>query len=220
MAVQAASVEAARANVRRLEETQGFQRVLAPFAGVITARNVDIGDLISIGGSRELFHLAQIEALRVYVRVPQTQAAGIRTGQTAEVLIPELPNEPFPAIVVTNSEAMSATSRTLLTELQVDNSKGRIRIGSYAQVRFASVTAAPALTFPSSVLIFRSEGLQVGVVDAQGVVELRKVELGRDFGQRVEILSGVTAADKVIATPFDSLVSGMIVRVAPSAKPQ
>lgn len=219
-AVNAASVEAARANVRRLEETQGFQRVLAPFAGIITARNVDIGDLISIGGSRELFHLAQTETLRVYVQVPQTQAADSRTGQTAEVLIPELPNEPFPAIVVTNSEAMSATSRTLLTELQVDNSKGRIRIGSYAQVRFASVTAAPALTLPSSVLIFRSEGLQVGVVDAQGVVELRKVELGRDFGQRVEILSGVTAADKVIATPFDSLVSGMTVRVAPSAKPQ
>jgi hypothetical protein len=96
---------------------------------------------------------------------------------------------------------MSATSRTLLTELQVDNSEGRIRIGSYAQVRFGSVAAAPALTLPSSALIFRSEGLQVGIVDAQGVVELRNVELGRDFGQRVEILSGVTAADKVIATP-------------------
>ena len=166
VAVNAATVEAERANVRRLEETQGFQRVLAPFAGIITARNVDVGDLISIGGGRELFHLAQTEALRVYVRVPQTQAADIRTGQTAEVLIPELPNEPFPAKVVTNSEAMSATSRTLLTQLQVDNSKGRIRIGSYAQVRFASVTAAPALTLPSSVLLFRAEGLQVGVVNA------------------------------------------------------
>ena len=146
--VDAATVEAARANVRRLEETQGFQRVVAPFAGIITVRNVDIGDLISVGGARELFHLAQTEALRVYVRVPQTQAADIRTGQTAEVLIPELPDEPFPAKVVTTSEAVSATSRTLLTELQVDNSKGRIRIGSYAQVRFASITAAPALTLP------------------------------------------------------------------------
>ena len=220
VAVGVANAEAARANVRRLEETQGFQRVVAPFDGIITARNVDMGDLISIGGSRELFHLAQTETLRVYVQVPQTQAGGIRTGQTAEVLVPELPNEPFPAIVATNAEAMSATSRTLLTELQVDNSKGRIRIGSYAQVRFGSVAAAPALTLPSSALIFRSEGLQVGVVDAQGVVELRKVELGRDFGQRVEILSGVTAEDKVIATPSDSLVSGMAVRVAPSAKPQ
>ncbi|MEA3209465.1 MAG: hypothetical protein QOE70_2522 [Chthoniobacter sp.] len=218
--VDVANVEAAQANVRRLEETQGFQRVLAPFAGIITARNVDIGDLISVGGARELFHIAQMEALRVYVRVPQTQAADIRTGQTAELLIPELPNEPFPAKVVTTSEAVSATSRTLLTELQADNAKGRIRIGSYAQVRFASITAVPALTLPSSVLLFRAQGLQVGVVNAQGLVELRKVELGRDFGQRVEILSGVTAADKVIATPFDSLVSGMTVRVASASETQ
>ncbi len=218
--VDAANVEAARANVRRLEEMQGFQRVVAPFAGIITVRNVDIGDLISDGGTRELFHLAQTDTLRVYVRVPQTQAAGIRTGQAAEVLIPELPGESFPAKVVTTSEAMAAASRTLLTQLQVDNSKGRIRIGSYAQVRFASLTAAPALTLPSSVLLFRAQGLQVGVVNAQGLVELRKVQLGRDFGPRVEILSGVTAADKVIATPFDSLVSGMTVRIAPASQPQ
>ncbi|MEA3209438.1 MAG: hypothetical protein QOE70_2495 [Chthoniobacter sp.] len=218
--VDVANVEAAQANVRRLEETQGFQRVLAPFAGIITARNVDIGDLVSVGGTRELFHLAQTDALRVYVRVPQTQAADIRPGQTAELLIPELPGEALPAKVVTTSEAVSNTSRTLLTELQADNTKGRIRIGSYAQVRFASITAAPALTLPSSVLLFRAQGLQVGVVNAQGLVELRNVELGRDFGQCVEILSGVTATDKVIATPFDSLVSGMTVRVAPPAKPQ
>jgi membrane fusion protein (multidrug efflux system) len=219
VAVDVAGVEAERANVRRLEETQGFQRVLAPFAGIITARNVDIGDLISVGGARELFHLAQTAALRVYVRVPQTQAADIRAGQTAELLIPELPDETFPAKVTTTSEAVSNTSRTLLTELQADNAKGRIRIGSYAQVRFASITAAPALTLPASALLFRAQGLQVGVVNSQGLVELRKVELGRDFGQRVEILSGVTAADKVIATPFDSLVSGMTVRVTPPAKP-
>jgi membrane fusion protein (multidrug efflux system) len=218
--VDVANVEAAQANVHRLEETQGFQHVLAPFAGIITARNVDIGDLISNGGGRELFHLAQTEALRVYVRVPQTQAADIRPGQAAEVLIPELPDEHFSAKVVATAEAVSATSRTLLTELQADNAKGRIRIGSYAQVRFASISAAPALTLPASVLLFRAEGLQVGVVNAQGLVELRKVELGRDFGQFVEILSGVTAADKIIATPFDSLVSGMTVRVASFSKPQ
>ncbi|MEA3211462.1 MAG: hypothetical protein QOE70_4519 [Chthoniobacter sp.] len=220
VAVNSATVESERANVRRLEETQGFQRVLAPFAGTITTRNVDIGDLISVGGTRELFHLAQMEKLRVYVRVPQTQAADIRPGQSADVLIPELSGEAFPAKVVTTSEAVSNTSRTLLTELQADNSKGRIRIGSYAQVRFASITAAPALTLPASVLLFRAEGLQVGVVNAQGLVELRKVELGRDFGQRVEILSGVTAADKVIATPFDSLVNGMTIRAAPASQAQ
>jgi RND family efflux transporter MFP subunit len=220
VSVNAATVEAERANVRRLEQTQGFQHVLAPFAGTITARNVDIGDLINVGGTRELFHLAQMEKLRVYVRVPQTQAADIRAGQTAELLVPELPDEPFPAKVTTTSEAVSNTSRTLLTELQADNSKGRIRIGSYAQVRFASITAAPALTLPASALLFRAQGLQVGVVNPQGLVELRKVELGRDFGQRVEILSGVTAADKVIATPFDSLVSGMTVRVASAPEAQ
>jgi membrane fusion protein (multidrug efflux system) len=217
-AVNAATVEADSANVRQFEETQAFQRVVAPFAGVVTVRNVDIGDLVSNGGGRELFHLAQMESLRVYVRVPQTQAAGIHSGQAAEVLIPELPNESFPAKVVTTSEAVSATSRTLLTELQVDNSKGLIRTGSYAQVRFASISTAPVLTLPASALLFRAEGLQVGVVNERGVVELRKVELGRDFGQRVEILSGVTASDKVIAAPSDSLVGGMAVRLAPSVK--
>jgi RND family efflux transporter MFP subunit len=215
--VNAATVQSERANVRRLEETQGFKRVVAPFAGVITVRNFDMGDLINIGGARELFHLAQTEALRVYVRVPQTQAANIHAGQTAQVLIPEVPNERFPAKVVTTSESMSVNSRTLLTELQVDNSKGRIRIGSYAQVCLAGIASAPALTLPSSVLLFRAQGLQVGVVNAQGLVELRNVELGRDFGPRVEILSGITANDKIIATPFDSLVGGMTVRVASPA---
>jgi membrane fusion protein, multidrug efflux system len=217
-AADAANFEAARANVRQLEETQAFQRVVAPFTGIITVRNVDIGDLIVNAGGRELFHIAQIERLRVYVRVPQTQAADIHAGQDAEVLIPELPDEQFPAKVVTTSEAVSATSRTLLTELQVDNSKGRIRTGSYAQVRFASIAAPPALTLPASALLFRAEGLQVGVVNERGVVELRKIKLGRDLGQRVEILSGVTAAEKVIASPSDSLVNGMVVRVAASAK--
>jgi membrane fusion protein (multidrug efflux system) len=217
-AANQASFEAAGANVRQLEENQAFQHVVAPFDGVITVRNVDIGDLISNGGSRELFHIAQIKKLRVYVRVPQTQAADIHPGQDAEVLIPELPDEHFPAKVVTTSEAVYANSRTLLTELQLDNPNGRIRTGSYAQVRFASIAAVPALTLPASALLFRAQGLQVGVVNERGVVELRKVKLGRDFGQRVEILGGITAADKVIASPSDSLVSGMIVRAAASAK--
>ena len=147
------------------EETPLERSAGASFAGTITARNIDIGDLINVGGTRELFHLAQMEKLRVYVRVPQTQAADIRAGQAAELLVPELPDEPFPATVTTTSEAVSNTSRTLLTELQADNSKGRIRIGSYAQVRFASITAAPALTLSKPAqhqLIFRAEGLQVG----------------------------------------------------------
>ena len=215
-AVAAATVEADKAVVHQFEENQAFQHVIAPFDGVITVRNVDIGDLITNGGGRELFHIAQMDKLRVYVRVPQTQTAGIREGQAAEVLIPEFPNETFPAKVVTTANAVSNTSRTLLTELRADNPKGRIHIGSYAQVRFDSIAAPAALTLPTSALLFRAQGLQVGVVNAQGVVELRKIHLGRDFGQRVEVLSGVTATDKVIATPFDSLVSGMTVRVTTS----
>jgi RND family efflux transporter MFP subunit len=214
--VAKATVTAEQANVHRLEELQGFQKVVAPFDGIITVRNVDMGDLISAGSGRELFHLAQTQTLRVYVRVPQTQAAGIVNGQTADLLIPELPDEKFPAKVTTTSESMSVTSRTLLTELQVDNSKGLVRVGSYAQVRFASVAKAASLTLPSSTLIFRTEGLQLAVVNPQGVVELRKIEIGRDFGQRVEILSGVTASDRIIASPFDSLVNGMTVRIADS----
>jgi RND family efflux transporter MFP subunit len=217
-AVDAATVEADKAIVRQFEEMQAFQRVVAPFDGVITARSVDIGDLISNGTGRELFHLAQMEQLRVYVHVPQTQAAEIHIGQPAEVLIPEYPDESFAAKVVTTADAVASNSRTLLTELQADNSKGRIRIGSYAQVRFKNVAPAPALTLPASVLLFRAQGLQVGVVNDLGVVELRNVKLGRDFGQRVEVLNGVTAKDRVIAAPFDSLVSGMTVRVVEPAK--
>lgn len=212
--VAKADVESQRANVKRLEELQGFQKVVAPFDGIITVRNVDIGDLISAGSGKELFHLAQTQKLRVYVRVPQTQAGGIRKGQAAELLVPELPDEKFEAKVTTTSESMSVTSRTLLTELQVDNSKGLVRIGSYAQVRFESVAKIPVLTVPSSTLIFRSEGLQLAVVNAQGVVELRKVEIGRDYGQHVEVISGISAGDRIIAAPFDSLVNGMTVRVA------
>lgn len=208
-----ATVESERANVRRLEELQGFQKVVAPFDGIVTVRNVDIGDLITASSGKELFHLAQTQTLRVYVRVPQTQAAGITGGQTADLLIPELPDEKFPAKVTTTSESISATSRTLLTELQVDNAKGLVRVGSYAQVRFASIAKAATLTVPSNSLIFRTEGLQVAVVNEQGVVQLRKVEIGRDFGPRVEVISGVTASDRIIATPFDSLVDGMTVRV-------
>ncbi|MDB6078343.1 MAG: hypothetical protein JWO82_2090, partial [Akkermansiaceae bacterium] len=219
--VAQANVEAEKANVNRLEQLQGFQKVIAPFDGTVTVRNVDIGDLISAGSGKELFHLAQTQTLRVYVRVPQTQIGGIAIGQTADVLIPELPDEKFQAKVITTSESMSVTSRTLLTELQVDNSKGLIKTGSYAQVRFATVAKTPVLTIPASTLIFRSEGLQVALVNDKGVVELRKVELGRDFGQRVEVLNGLAAKDRLIATPFDSLVDGMTVRVvdnAPDAK--
>jgi len=213
----AANVEASRANVRRLEELVSFQRVVAPFAGTVTIRAVDVGDLIVAGsGGRQLFHLAQADKLRVYVRVPQTSAFGIAPGQAASLTIPELPDKPFPAKVVTTSESISTTSRTLLAQLEVDNSQHRILPYSYGEVRFEESKTNSALTLPSNTLLFRAEGLQVAVASTNGVVELRKVQVGRDFGQAVEIITGVTPADHVITNPSDSLVTGIKVRVAGS----
>jgi RND family efflux transporter MFP subunit len=212
--LKSATVEAARANVHRLEELQSFERVTAPFAGTITARSTDVGQLIGAGSNKELFRLAQTGTLRVFVRVPQATARGVAPGQMAELTIQELPGRAFPAKVVRTSGAMSADSRTLLTELEVDNTRGEILAGTYAQVRFNEMKLDPPLTLPSNTLLFRAEGTQVGLVGADNKVELRVVAMGRDFGPTVEILGGVTAKDRVILNPSDSLVSGSTVRVA------
>ena len=214
----AASVEADRANMRRLQELVSFQRVVAPFAGTITIRAVDVGDLIIAGsGGKQLFHLVQADKLRVYVRVPQTAALGIAPGRAATLTIPEL-SDPVPAKVLTTSESISDLSRTLLVQLEVDNSQHRILPYSYGDVRFDGDSGNPALTLPSNTLLFRAEGLQVAVVNPNGVVELRKVQVGRDFGQVIEISGGVTPADRVITNPSDSLVSGIKVRVQAEPK--
>lgn len=216
-ALKTATVKAARANVRRLEELQGFARVTAPFAGVVTARLVDVGDLVAAGGSKELFRLAQTEKLRVYVRVPQAQAAGIAPGQTAELLIPEMPGRVFTGTVARTAGAISPDSRTLLTELEVDNSRGELLAGSFGEVRFVEAKRSPPLTLPGNVLLFRAEGPQVGVVQPDGTVSLRAIKLGRDFGAAVEILGGVSTNDRVILNPPDSLADGAKVRVAAAA---
>jgi RND family efflux transporter MFP subunit len=212
--LKTANVEAARANVRRLEELQSFESVRAPFAGTITARNTDVGQLISAASGRELFRLAQTGILRVYVRVPQTSARSIAPGQIAELNVREIPGRTFPAKVVRTSGAMSAESRTLLTELQVDNSRGELLAGTFAEVRFNETVNDSTLTLPANTLLFRAEGPQVGVVTSGGKVELRKVALGRDFGPTIEILSGVSSNEQVILNPADSLVSGGTVKMA------
>jgi RND family efflux transporter MFP subunit len=217
--LKAATVEASRANVRRLEDLQSFERVTAPFAGTITVRGTDVGQLVASGGGTELFRLAQTGTLRVYVRVPQAAAAGVAPGLLAELTIPELPGRVFPAKVVRTSRAMSADSRTLLTELEVDNSRGEILPGTYVQVRLTAATLNPLLTLPANTLLFRSEGPQVGVVVADDKVELRSITLGRDFGPTIEILEGISPTDRVILNPADSLVGGTTVRVAEAAKP-
>jgi len=218
LALKTASVAAARAEVRRLEELQSFNRVTAPFAGTITLRNVDVGDLITATGGKELFRLAQTAKLRVFVRVPQSLSLSIAPGQTAELLIPERPDRVFTAQVVRTAGAISADSRTLLTEMEVDNTRGEILAGSFAQVRLTGAPLAKILTVPGNALLFRAEGPQVGVVQPDNKVALRSVKLGRDFGATVEILSGVTPTDRIILNPSDSLADGATVRVAEPAK--
>ena len=217
--LKTANEEAVRANVHRLEELQSFQRVVAPFAGIITARGVDVGQLITAGSGRELFHLAETSTLRIFVRVPEAAAATISTGQLAELVVAGQMGHVFTARVVRTAGVISADSRTLLTELEVNNAHNEILAGGYAQVRFAQVRQEVALTLPANTLLFRAEGPQVGVVDPQGIVQLRNVTLGRDFGSTLEVLGGVTASDRVILNPSDSLISGAIVRVAQKQTP-
>jgi len=221
-ATNQANTEAFAANLRFLEQEFAFQRVTAPFAGTITARNVNVGDLITAnntGASMEMFHIQQTDPLRVYFRVPQPDAPNIAVGQTFNVQIGAESAKTYPGKVVTTSEAVSPDSRTMLVQLQVDNSKNEILPGSYATVRLPANVLGRLLILPDNTLIFRGKDLQVGVVDAKGVVELRDVKVGRDFGIQSEILGGITESDKVIVNPSDSLITGTIVRVAAMSAP-
>jgi len=209
-----ASVQAAKANVERLQDLVSFQRVVAPFKGVVTIRNVDIGDLIVAGsGGKQLFQIAQADKLRAYVRVPETYVASVSTGEVAALTTPENPGRSFAAKVVTTSESISPVSRTLLTELEVDNPKNEILPYSFGEITLKSNSAHPVLTLPSNCILFRAQGLQVGVVLPDNTVEVCPVRIGRDFGQTVELLGGVNRTDRVIVNPSDSLVNGIKVRV-------
>jgi RND family efflux transporter MFP subunit len=214
LALKAAAVEAERANVQRLENLKSFARVTAPFDGIITARKTDIGQLITAAGNHELFRLAQTRTLRVFVSVPQSLARTVAPGQSAEVTFPELPGRRFQAKVVRTAGAVDTDSRTLLTELSLDNTHGELLSGSYAQVRFTETHSTAALTLPSNALLFRAEGMQVGVVGADDKVALRSIKLGRDFGKTVEVLEGLSSTERVILNPSDSLTAGAAVHVA------
>lgn len=216
--LKTASAESARAEVRRLEKLRSFARITAPFAGTITARNIDEGDLIVAGAGKELFHLAQTRKLRVFVEVPQAMARSIRTGQTAEMTVPELPGRAFTPRVIRTAGVMASDSRTLLVELELDNPKEEVLAGGYAQVRFTEAKMKAALTLPANTVLFRAEGPQVGIVQSDGKVDLRTVKLGRDFGQTIEILAGVSPGDRVIVNPSDSLATGTAVSVAQADK--
>src|SRR5438309_9325392 len=210
-----ANTEAFAANLRFLEQEVAFKRVTAPFPGIITVRNVNVGDLITANNtSFEMFHIQQTDPLRVYFRIPQEDAANIAVGQTFNVQVGAQTAKIYPGKVISTSEAVSPDSRTMLVELQVDNSKNEILPGSYATVRIPQGVLGEGLMLPDNTLIFRGKNLQVGVVDAKGVVQLHDVKVGRDFGIQSEILSGVTESDKVIVNPSDSLTTGTNVRVA------
>ena len=215
-ALQQANVAAAAANVERLANLKSFDFVTAPFAGTITARSTDIGRLIAADSGPELFHLAQTDPLRVYVRVPQAYIRAIAPGQEAELTFQELPGKVFTATVMRTAGAVDATSRTLLVELQVPNPHGEILAGSYAQVRFSHAADGHVLTISDNALIFRAQGMQVAVVGSDNKVTLRSLKLGRDYGNYVEILSGLDANDRVILNPPDSIADGMSVEVAPA----
>ena len=209
-----ANVDAAKASVERYSDLKAFSHVTAPFSGTITARAIDVGDLISSG--KELFRLSDTHTLRVFVHVPQSSTPGLAPGADADIIVPEMPGHAFPAKVVRTAGTIDAASRTLLVELDVDNAKNEIIAGSYTQVSFHDLNASPVLTLPSNTLLFRAEGPQVGVVSPDGRVDLHNVMLGRDLGASVEVLSGIVANDKVIINPSDSLISGMQVRLAQS----
>jgi RND family efflux transporter MFP subunit len=216
--LKSATVESARAEVRRLERLKSFSRLTAPFAGTITARNIDSGDLITAGGGKEIFHLAQTKKLRVFVQVPQAMARGITLGQSAQMSILELPGRTFAGKVTRTAGVISPDSRTLLVELEADNSNSEIIAGSYAQVSFTEAKMEAALMLPSNSVLFRAEGPQVYVVQPDGKIEVRSVKLGRDFGQAIEILAGVDVKNRVILNPAESLVSGSMVSIAESNK--
>ena len=211
-----AQAEAARADVARLRELAGFERVVAPFDGVITARNTDIGQLINAGSGSgaALFRIADVNRLRLYVQVPQEDAAEMTQGLKAELHIPDRPGVTYDASLAATARAIDPATRTLTSELLVDNTKGELLPGAYAEVHFALPPAAgPSFLLPANVLLFRGDGLHVATVDARDRVVLKQVTLGRDYGSNVEIVSGVSYSDNVILSPPDSLVSGAVVCV-------
>lgn len=205
-------VQSATANVQRLEQLVAFEKVYAPFDGTITARNVDIGTLINTGTTLELFHLSQEDVLRVYVNVPQVYAPACVPGVAATLTLAEFPGRTFPGTIMRTAKAIDPASRTLLVEVDVKNPTRELYPGAYAQVHFKLNNTRPSLILPVSTLMFRSEGLRVGVVE-NNKAKLVPITIGRDDGRTVEVVVGLQADDEVIQSPPDSLIDGETVQV-------
>jgi RND family efflux transporter MFP subunit len=215
-------VEADKAAVQQYSALVSFEKVYAPFDGVITARNTDIGDLINSGSSSaaktDLFHIAQPGKLRVYVNAPEEYSRGIKVGMTADLSLAEFPDRKFQGKLVRTANDINLTTRTLLVEIDVDNPNGTLLTGSYAEVHLAVPTQASTLTIPVNTLLFRTEGLRVGIVK-DGKVVLAPVTPGHDFGDQIEIISGLKSQDQVIVNPPDSIVSGQEVQIVQATLP-
>jgi RND family efflux transporter MFP subunit len=220
-----ANIKASEANVSRLEAMQSFKHITAPFAGVITARNVDQGALITQGSGGNnavwLYKIAQPNTLRIYIDLPQSAVASIRPGQTANILVRELPKDVFAGRVTRTSNSLDATAHTLRTEVQVNNPNLKLLPGMYAQVQFVLNRATAPLMVPANALVTRSEGTMVAIVGADQTVHYQKVTLGRDYGTEVEIVSGLEGAEQLVVNPTDEVAEGIRVKAVPAkAKPQ
>jgi RND family efflux transporter MFP subunit len=234
MASSNTQVASAAANVRRLEELQSFERIEAPFDGVITARNLDIGQLISatgstttagagtVSGNRQIFDISAIRTLRVFINVPQVYAPDAKNGTTATLTLPQYPGRSFTGKLVRSSSAVDPTTRTLLAEVDVDNRSGELLPGSYTEVHLKVAATAPALIVPVSALILEADGLRIATVDTSHHIHLVRVTPGRDYGTTVEVLSGLQAGQAIVGNPPDSITDGEEVRIIPTtpAQPQ
>ena len=208
-----AMVMADQANINQLEALEGFKIVMAPFTGIVTARNTDIGDYIASGSGTQLFRMQQTSPLRVYVSVPQNYAQLVKVGTEGDLSLDEFPGRKFVGHVTNTAKAIDPTSRTLLTELQIPNETGELFPGAYALITLQVKDNSGIVTIPSNALLFRSEGTAVGVVDADGKVEIRRTAVSLNLGDKLEISEGLSEADQVIVNPSDSLANGMTVRI-------
>jgi RND family efflux transporter MFP subunit len=216
-AAKKTTVDSAEQNVKRLQDLESFKRVVAPFDGVVTARNTDVGYLINAGQApgTELFRVADIHRLRIYAQVPEAYAATTSTGLKAELYFAERPGVIYTADAIRTSNALDPTARTLQVELQLDNREGQLFPGSYTEIHFKLPSNTETLRLPSNTVLFRGKNLQVAVVEHDRTIKLKDIDQGRDFGKTIEVLHGLTPEDDVVVNPPDSIEDGMKVRIAP-----
>ena len=212
-AAKQSALQSARANMQRLHELQGFKRIEAPFSGVITARNVDIGALVDAGTGSLLFRIAASDKLRVYIQAPQNYASFMKIGMPVDVVFANRPGQNYRGKLVSTADAIDPSSRTLLAQIELDNASGELLAGSYAEVHL-HLSASRGLRLPVNALIFRAEGLQAATVDADKRVVLKRIKLGRDYGTEVEVIEGLSSDDTVVLNPPDALMDRQVVQLA------